>query len=101
MQEERILGKPPLVVAAAAVHRRGMRATFGTLKGNDLQRRSDPRLFRLACNSVRYAVILNVVALHGKLPGPRKFEDDALLSVQLERNAGGNQRQCVPPRDSY
>jgi hypothetical protein len=50
---------------------------------------------------VRYAVILNVVALHGKLPGPHKFEDDALLSVQLERNAGGNQRQCVPPRDSY
>ena len=75
--------------------------TLGTLKGNDLQRRSDPRLFRLACNLVRYAVILNVVALHGKLPGPHKFEDDALLSVQLERNAGGNQRQCVPPRDSY
>jgi hypothetical protein len=75
--------------------------SLGTLKGNDLQRRSNPRLFRLACNPVRNTVILNVVALHEKLPGPHKFEDDALLSIQLERNAGGNQRQCVPPRDSY
>lgn len=96
-----ILGKPPLVVAAAPVHSGRRMTTLGALKGNDLQRRSDPRLFRLADNMVRYAVILNVVALHGKLPGPHKFEDDALPSVQLERNAGGNQRQCVPPRDSY
>ena len=88
-------------VAAASVYGRRMMTTLGALKGNDLQRRSDPRLLRLACNLVRYAVILNVVALHGKLPGPHKFEDDALLSVQLERNAGGNQRQCVPPLDGY
>jgi hypothetical protein len=78
MYEERNdLGKPPLEVAAVSVYRRFMSTTLGTLKGNDLQRRSDPRLFRLAYNLVRYAVIVNVVALHGKLPGPHKFEDDA------------------------
>lgn len=76
-----ILGKPALVIAAAPVHARRMSTTLGALQGNDLQRRGDPRLLRPARNLVRCAVILNVVALHGKLPGPHKFEDDALLSV--------------------
>jgi hypothetical protein len=52
------------VASAAAIHSRGMRATLGTLKGNDFERRSDPRLLRLPRNVVRCAVIFSVVALH-------------------------------------
>jgi hypothetical protein len=95
------LGTGTLEVAAATVMSRRMRPTLGTLKGNDLERRSDPRLLRLPRNLVRCAVIFSVVALHEKLPGSREFETSLFRPVQLERNAGGSERQCVPPRDSY
>ncbi len=45
-----------------------MRTTLGALEGDYLQRRSDPRLFGLARKVVRCAVIVDVVALHEKLP---------------------------------
>jgi hypothetical protein len=45
-----------------------MGAAGRTLEGDDLHRRSDPQLFGLARKSVRCAVIVDVVALHGKLP---------------------------------
>jgi hypothetical protein len=79
-EERKDLGKPPLVVAAAPVYGRRMSTTLSTLKGDNLERRSDPRLLRLARNLVRCAVIVGVVALHGKLPGPREFERNALPS---------------------
>jgi len=58
------LGTRTLEVAAATVYSRGMRPAFGTLKGNDFERRSDPRLLRLPRDLVRCAVIFSVVALH-------------------------------------
>jgi hypothetical protein len=45
-----------------------MRTTLSTLQGDYFERRSDPRLFGLAHKLVRCAVIVDVVALHGKLP---------------------------------
>jgi hypothetical protein len=55
-------------LATAAVFTRQMRTAFRALEGNHLQRRCDPRLFGLPINPVSVAVILYVVAVHGKLP---------------------------------
>ena len=95
------LGTGTLEVAPATVHSRGMRPALGTLKGNDLERRSDPRLLRLPRNVVRCAVIFSVVALHESSLDPVNLKHRSFALVQLERNAGGSERQCVPPRDSY
>ena len=51
-------------VAAGSVSVRRMSTALGTLKSDYLERRSDPRLLRLARNLVRCAVIFSVVALH-------------------------------------
>ncbi len=51
-------------MAAGPVSVRRLGTTLSTLKSDYLERRSDPRLFRLACNPVRCAVIFSVVALH-------------------------------------
>jgi hypothetical protein len=58
------LGTGTLKVSAATLGSRGMRPLLGTLKGNDIERRSDPRLLRLPRDLVRCAVIFSVVALH-------------------------------------
>jgi len=84
-------------VAAVPVYTRKLYATLCTLKGDYLQRRSDPRLLGLSIKLASCAVILYVVAVHGKLPGTRDFEYRPCHSLQLERNAGGGHRQCVPP----
>ena len=88
-------------VTAATIDSRGTRSTLGTLEGNDFERRSDPRLPRLPRNVVRCAVIFSVVALHESSLDPLNLKHRSFRPVQLERNAGGNERQCVPPRDSY
>jgi hypothetical protein len=46
-------------------------AAFSALKGNNLQRWSDPRLSRLAVEPVSCAVIFYSVAVHRELPGTR------------------------------
>jgi hypothetical protein len=51
-------------MAAGPVRVSRQSATLRTLKGDNFERRSDPRLFRLACDLVRCAVIFSVVALH-------------------------------------
>ena len=58
------LGSRALGRTADPVTRRKMSATLSILEGNYLQRRSDPRLFRLSRNLVRCAVIFDVVAFH-------------------------------------
>jgi len=88
-------------VTTATVDPGGMGPTFSALKGNDLERRSDPRLLRLPRNLVRCAVIFSVVALHESSLDPVNLKHRSFALVQLERNAGGSERQCVPPRDSY
>jgi hypothetical protein len=88
------------IEVAAVPSTRRMSTTLSTLKGDYLQRRSDPRLFRLSVNLVRCAVILYVVALHESSLEP-VILNTPCHSLQLERNAGGGHRQCVPPRDSY
>ena len=55
-------------VAARSVRCMEMRAALSTLKGDDLQRRSDPRPFSLSINLASRAVILYVVAVHAKAP---------------------------------
>jgi hypothetical protein len=50
---------------------------------------------------VRCAVIFSVVALHESSLDPVNLKHRSFALVQLERNAGGSERQCVPPRDSY
>jgi hypothetical protein len=82
-------------MAAVAIHPGRIRTTFSALKGDDIERRSDPRLLCLSRNMARHTVIFNIVA--GK---PREFGTPC-RSVQLEPNPGGSDRQCVPLRDSY
>jgi hypothetical protein len=60
-------------VAAGSVWIVKFGPALGTLKGDYLQRRSDPRPFSLSVNLGSCAVILYVVAVHGKLPGTRDF----------------------------
>jgi hypothetical protein len=55
-------------VAAGSVWVMKMRAALCTLKGDDLQRRSDPRPFSQSINLASCAVILYVVAVHAKAP---------------------------------
>jgi hypothetical protein len=58
----------PIEVATGSVWGVKVRAALGTLEGDDLQRRSDPRPFSLSVNLASCAVILYVVAVHAKAP---------------------------------
>lgn len=57
-------GTRTLAVSAAPINSRRMGTSLSTLEGDNIERRSDPRLFRLARDMVRCAVIFDVVALH-------------------------------------
>ena len=87
------------MTAATTIYMRGTSAALSALKGDDLNRRGDPRLLGLPLDSC--AVIFNVVALHASSLDPVKFGTSPMRPLQLERNAGGSERQSVPPRDSY
>jgi hypothetical protein len=76
-------------------------AVLRALKGNNLQRWSDPRPSRLAIESVSCAVIFYIVAVHRELPEPVDLEIEPCHSPQLEPNAGGGHRQCVWTRSRY
>ena len=49
---------------AAPIKFTKMATMLSTFEGDNIERRSDPRLFRLAFNLVRCAVIFDIVALH-------------------------------------
>ena len=53
-------------------------ALLSALKGNNLQRWSDPRLSCLAVEAVSCAVIFYGVAVHRELPGTRCFGNRTL-----------------------
>jgi hypothetical protein len=55
-------------VAAGSIRVMEMGAALGTLKGDHLQRRSEPRPFSLSIDLASCAVILYVVAVHAKAP---------------------------------
>jgi hypothetical protein len=62
-------------MAAVAIHPGRIRTTFSALKGDDIERRSDPRLLCLSRNMARHTVIFNIVALHeSSLENPVNLE---------------------------
>ena len=88
-----MLGLGTIKLAAGPVRRVNPSTALGTLKGDDLQRRSDPRPFSLSVNLASRAVILYVVAVHAKAPWKPVIWTTPCRSLQLERNAGGGHRQ--------
>jgi hypothetical protein len=88
-------------VAAVAIHPHRICTTLSALKGDNIERWTDPRLLCLPCNLARHTVILNIVALHeSSLETPVDLKHPC-RSVQLEPNPGGNDRQCVLLPDRY
>jgi len=60
-------------MAAITIYPRGGCSVFSALEGDDIERRSDPRLFCLPYDSVRRTVIWNNVALHENSLAPGDF----------------------------
>jgi hypothetical protein len=76
-----------------AVDYRPMSPGLGVLDGDNLQRWSDPRPFRLRRKMVTCAVIFEVVAHHSKNSLEPVDYGAPSRPVQLERNAEDMQRQ--------
>jgi hypothetical protein len=68
-------------MAAITIYPRRGCSLFSALEGDDIERRSDPRLFCLPYDLVRRTVILNNVALHENSLAPVIFEHPAVLTA--------------------
>jgi hypothetical protein len=68
-------------MATAAIYPRRSCSVFSALEVDNIERRSDPRLFCLPYDLVRRTVILNNVALHENSLAPVIFEHPAVLTA--------------------
>jgi hypothetical protein len=60
-------------MASVAIYPHSSQSGLSALEGDDIERRSDPRLSCLPYDSVRRTVILNNVALHENSLAPGDF----------------------------